>query len=135
MILRVVLRSALVLLLFTPLAACQRQVAEPTGQALYVRYCASCHGTDGRGQGPVADSLKQPPPDLTTLAQRTGGHLDERQLMAVIDGERLVRAHGPRDMPVWGAIFDKELEDEPFGFRVRLLRAQILAEYVATLQR
>lgn len=133
--LRALLRSALLLLPVASLAACQRQVAEPTGQALYIRYCASCHGADGRGQGPVAAALKQPPPDLTTLAQRAGGRVDERQLMTVIDGERLVAAHGPRDMPVWGAIFDKELEDEPFGFRVRLLRAQILAEYVATLQR
>lgn len=116
------------------LAACERQVAEPSGAALYQQYCASCHGIDGRGTGPVVPSLRQPPPDLTTIAQRSGG-FDERAMMAIIDGERLAQAHGPREMPVWGVIFDKELEDAPYGQRVRLLRSQILAEYLRSLQR
>jgi mono/diheme cytochrome c family protein len=109
--------------------------AEPAGKPLYVQYCASCHGLAGRGDGPVASSMRQPPPDLTTLAQRSGGRFDEREAMAVIDGARLVAAHGPREMPVWGAVFDKELEEAPFGARVRLLRAQVLADYLRTLQR
>ena len=121
-------------LLCDPLSSA-RSDTHPTGEALYARYCASCHGTDGRGNGPVASSLKQPPPDLTTLAKRSGGHFDERQVMAVIDGERFVAAHGPRDMPVWGAVFDKELEEAPYGTMVRLLRAQVLADYLARMQR
>lgn len=35
------------------------------GALLYRRHCASCHGTRGHGDGPVAASLAAPPPDLT----------------------------------------------------------------------
>jgi putative copper export protein/mono/diheme cytochrome c family protein len=35
------------------------------GAALYPGHCASCHGADGRGGGPAASSLKEPPADLT----------------------------------------------------------------------
>ena len=69
----------------------------PTGgAALYARYCASCHGADGRGDGPAAASLTPPPTDLTRLG--TG----VRELMGAIDGRRTIRAHGTAAMPVWG---------------------------------
>jgi mono/diheme cytochrome c family protein len=29
----------------------------PSGKQLYREHCASCHGSDGRGGGPVASSL------------------------------------------------------------------------------
>jgi hypothetical protein len=45
----------------------------------------------------------KPPADLTQLARKAGGQLDERALLEVIDGRRQVSAHGTRDMPVWGA--------------------------------
>ena len=128
---RALLSSFLLLLL----GACEREVAQPTGAALYQQYCASCHGPGGRGDGPVVAALRQPPPDLTTLAQRAGGRFDERHVMTIIDGERMLAAHGSREMPVWGAVFDKELQEAPFGVRVRLLRSQILADYLRTLQR
>jgi len=117
------------------LSACTSTPAEPTGEAIYLRYCASCHGTSGRGDGPVASSMTPRPYDLTTIAERSDGHFDERGVMAVIDGERWVSAHGSRAMPVWGAVFDAELEDSPFAMRVRLLRAQLLADYLRTIQR
>lgn len=109
--------------------------AEPAGKQLYLQYCASCHGTDGRGDGPAAAALKTPPTDLTTIAQRNGGKFDERQLMASIDGERFVAAHGSREMPVWGQVFDEELKSSRHAERVRLLRAQVLVDYLRTLQR
>lgn len=39
------------------------------GADLYVAHCASCHGADGRGDGPAAKGLPVPPADLTA------GHL------------------------------------------------------------
>lgn len=35
------------------------------GAKLFPQYCASCHGTDGSGDGPAAKSLPIPPADLT----------------------------------------------------------------------
>jgi mono/diheme cytochrome c family protein len=37
--------------------------------------CASCHGADGKGNGPVSEQLKVPPPDLTLLAKKNNGGL------------------------------------------------------------
>jgi|CXWL01.1.fsa_nt_gi mono/diheme cytochrome c family protein len=117
------------------LFACGRGPGAPSsGAVLYARYCASCHGVTARGDGPVAAALRTPAPDLTGLARRTGGHFDEPALIAVIDGRRLVQAHGPREMPVWGAVFDEELAEQPHTERTTLLRAQVLADYLHTLQ-
>jgi hypothetical protein len=115
------------------LAGCSPE-HEPAGDLLYRRYCASCHGVQGKADGPVAASLKRPPSDLTTLARRSGGRFDERYVIAVIDGERLVAEHGLRDMPVWGIVFDKELRDEPYTGYTVLLRARLLSEYLRSIQ-
>jgi hypothetical protein len=55
-------------------------------------------------------------------------------VIAVIDGKRLVAEHGPREMPVWGAIFDEELKDFPYTGYTVLLRAQVLADYLRSRQ-
>jgi mono/diheme cytochrome c family protein len=112
----------------------QEHGIHPSGEALYLRYCASCHGREGKGQGPVASALRQPPSDLTTLARRAGGHFDEADVMAVIDGRRLVAAHGPREMPVWGVVFEEELKDQPYPQYTGLLRSRVLADYLRSLQ-
>lgn len=43
-----------------------------SGAELYRKYCAVCHANDGKGNGPAPapSKFKEPPPDLTTLAQR-----------------------------------------------------------------
>jgi len=118
----------------TLLAGCRPAADEsPAGVVLYTRHCASCHGVSARGDGPVGGALRTPPPDLTTLARRAG-RFDEPDLVAVIDGRRVVQAHGPREMPVWGAVFDQELAGQPHAGRTTLLRAQVLADYLRTLQ-
>jgi copper transport protein len=35
-----------------------------TGQRLYQKHCQSCHGAEGRGDGPLAAGLEPPPADL-----------------------------------------------------------------------
>ncbi len=77
------------------------------GRDLFTFYCASCHGVDGMGRGPVASALKTPPPDLTTLAQRGGDTFPAERVESFVTGksERSTGAHGSKDMPVWGPIF------------------------------
>lgn len=75
------------------------------GKKLYETNCASCHGIDGRGIGPVAVALKTKPTDLTQIAKKNQGKFDEIHVLAFIDGEKTVSAHGTREMPVWGTRF------------------------------
>jgi len=107
------------------------------GEALYRRYCASCHGLLGHGDGPVAESLRPQPPDLTRLQARYGGRYPLEEVMRAIDGRRTIRAHGDSAMPVWGEVFEKELREQeaPYTRRTALLQVQAIAEYIRTLQR
>jgi len=87
-----------------------------SGQELYMRFCASCHGEEGHGDGPVASAISVTVPDLTGIMQRQGDQFPEQQLREIIDGRSVVIAHGTRYMPVWGYEFwveqgaDKEAE-------------------------
>ncbi len=76
-----------------------------SGQEMYKGYCAVCHGTIGKGDGPAASALKVPPPDLSTLAAKNGGKYPALKVSAVIRGENIPAAHGSKDMPMWGNLF------------------------------
>lgn len=73
-----------------------------SGEELFERFCASCHGFEARGDGPVAGSLNVAVPDLTRLSERRGGRFPAQEVRETIDGRSLIRAHGTRAMPVWG---------------------------------
>ena len=105
------------------------------GKEPYIQYCASCHGEDGRGGGPVSGYLKVKVPDLTLLKKNNKGIYPLDNVMSAIDGRRTVRAHGDRKMPVWGEIFRKEAEGGKYSELQTLLKAKLIAEYVATIQK
>ena len=76
------------------------------GGDLYRFYCASCHGREGKGDGPVASALNRLPADLTTIAKRNGGRFPADRVERFVSGDREPTvAHGPAEMPVWGPIF------------------------------
>ena len=77
---------------------------DDTGSQLFRTYCASCHGTTGRGNGPLAEQLRRMPPDLTQFTKRNGGMFPSERVYRIIDG-RDVPIHGDREMPVWGDAF------------------------------
>jgi mono/diheme cytochrome c family protein len=104
----------------------------PDGEALYVAYCASCHGRGGRGDGPVADYLKIPPADLTSIARRASGVFSAYQVGRIIDGRQIVRAHGDAAMPVWGDAF-KILSPGISEAEVRA-RIDALVKYLEAMQ-
>ena len=88
------------LFLTTPAMVCANDIDE--GQKLYVQHCAACHGIRGDGHGPLEPELAKPPPDLRLLSNKYGKPLPEDQIARFLDGRADVKAHGPRDMPVWG---------------------------------
>ena len=76
-----------------------------SGKGMFDAYCASCHGTDAKGDGPAASALKMPTTNLTTLTVKNGGTFPAAHVAAVIQGDSMTAAHGSKDMPVWGPIF------------------------------
>ncbi len=100
---------------------------------LYLRSCASCHGVDGRGDGPVAPALVVPPADLTRLAARYGGTFPRDVVIEVIAGERELAPHGTREMPVWSQRFGTGTAAAASIYARR--RLELLADHVASLQR
>ena len=101
------------------------------GDNLYKAYCASCHGLDAKGNGPMAKWLKAAPSDLTRIAARNGGKFPLERIDRVISGEEaLPSGHGTRAMPVWGPIFSEVARDQDLG-RVRI---DNLARYLRDIQ-
>ncbi len=116
----------------------QAQQRVDVGKREFESNCASCHGRDGKGSGPISDLLRRSPPDLTQLAKKNGGVLPMNRLYEVIDGSN-VPGHGTRDMPVWGRdyrIKDAEHYGEVAYDPEALVRARILAllEYINRIQ-
>lgn len=80
-------------------------LAQASGMELFGQFCASCHGPSGRGDGPVAPTLKAKVPDLTPIGARDGSFPAQR-VRDMIDGRAMIPAHGTREMPVWGYEFE-----------------------------
>lgn len=104
-----------------------------SGHASYMAYCASCHGPEGRGNGPVAEVLTTQPADLTQLRAQYGGVYPIDSVYAYIDGRADVQAHGTREMPVWGNVW-AEVEGRAVAPEQVDRRIRELVEYIRTLQ-
>lgn len=76
------------------------------GRSEFQSSCATCHGVDGKGKGPVAEQLKVPPSDLTTLARNNNGVFPASAVYEIIYGSKTIPAHGSREMPIWGERFN-----------------------------
>ena len=110
------------------------RAAEDEGREVFLRYCSSCHGAGGKGDGPVAETLKVKPADLTQISKRHGGKFPGTRVMQIIDGTETIRAHGAGEMPVWGEVFK---EGGPAGIEPRAKaagRVSILTNYVESIQ-
>lgn len=104
----------------------------PPGKQIYKEHCAACHGADGRGNGPVAHSLRKPPADLTTLAKRHGGAFPEEYVTNVLRFGLGFSAHGSSEMPVWGPIFQ---DLEHYNEAAVRQRIKNIREYLESIQR
>ena len=112
------------------------------GQREYESKCAMCHGATGKGDGWLSGHLKRGLPSLTQLKKSNGGVFPFDHVYQVIDGRKEVQLHGPREMPVWGAVYRVESDkvyDSPLGQYFAddgMVRARILAliEHISRLQ-
>jgi mono/diheme cytochrome c family protein len=100
------------------------------GAKIFRNYCASCHGVNGNGDGPVAPTLKTKVPQLTTLTRRNHGAFPAAQVRSIIAGDEGRAAHGSREMPVWGPIFHQIENDQDLGY----VRLQNVTEYLGSIQ-
>ncbi|HSF58711.1 MAG TPA: cytochrome c, partial [Candidatus Binatia bacterium] len=62
----------------------------------------------GRGDGVMRRYLNIPPANLRQLAKKNGGKFPFWEVYRKIDGQTEVRAHGTREMPIWGDRFRAE---------------------------
>ena len=75
------------------------------GKELFVQHCATCHGLEATGQGPMAGVLIIKPANLTKLAASNGGAFPTARVVARIDGRDPLVSHGS-PMPVYGFFFE-----------------------------
>ncbi len=102
----------------------------PSGAELYKKHCEPCHGTDLKGAGPFPAPYRTPP-DLSTLSKRHGGKFPDAYVAKVLQTGVTMPAHGPAEMPVWGAEF--AATDRSDKAQVAL-RIKNLANYLKSLQ-
>ena len=109
------------------------------GKEEYEATCAVCHGLTGKGDGIYVKQLKEGAavPNLTELSKNNASVFPSTRLYEIIDGRQYVKAHGPREMPIWGTEYKvrsshviSTLNSEKF------VRARILAliDYIHSLQ-
>jgi len=126
--------AAALTLAYLPTAGAQA-IDEYSGAETFARFCASCHGASGQGDGPVSAALPIKVPNLTQLRARDGEGYDEEVLRKIIDGREPVIIHGTRYMPVWGYEFwVEEGADDDARERVDTI-VENLVDYIDSLQR
>lgn len=75
------------------------------GAELYRTHCATCHGIEATGQGPMAGVLVIKPSDLTRLSADNDGEFPVERVVKRIDGRDPLVSHGS-PMPVYGFFFE-----------------------------
>ncbi len=103
-----------------------KDISPTDGRGMFQSYCAPCHGTTGKGDGPAAVALTPKPANLTEFAKRRGGNFSARDFEDKMQGVAMAPAHGSSAMPVWGPVF-RQLGNEP-------IRIANLRSYIETLQ-
>ena len=76
-----------------------------SGEQLFKSYCATCHGADAKGHGPMGAQLTVPPPDLTVLSKSNSGKFPADRVAVVLKNGVNMPAHGTAEMPIWGSVF------------------------------
>ena len=113
----------------------REQVALQVGKQQYLKYCATCHGPNGTGDGVAAHLFKSKPTDLTTLAERNGGTFPMNELLNIVKGNAPIAAHGTREMPVWGEILGRPLDTSMNQQAVDNAEILVIGHYLESIQK
>lgn len=105
-----------------------KNVNATDAKGMFDSYCAVCHGKGGTGNGPAAKALAKVPADLTKISARNAGKFPDVRVRRYIQGADEVAAHGSRDMPMWGSLFNSLNRD------TAELRVAALADYIKGMQ-
>ncbi len=125
------------LVLIFMLALTASAAAAQSGKEDYVKYCAECHGSDGKGKGPTLQiiPMNPPPPDLTQLAEKNGGKFPFDEVVDTIDGRKNIPSHERLQMPFLGTTLQKPGQEfTPEGDAEVKKRIEAMARYVESLQ-
>ena len=119
-----------IVLLGTTLVGCGERsdsADSSAGQEIFDKHCAVCHGRGGNVR--LAAQSDPNTPDLRRIAERSPqGRLPRIMLAEIIDGRRIVQAHGNRTMPIWG----DQLDAEDGGTAEEKVNA--LVQYIESIQ-
>ena len=96
------------LVIFCAVAGAAEAQETEFGKASYERNCAVCHGSEGAGDGLVAELFAQKPRNLKKLAADNNGAFPFSEVYQAINGRRDIRGHGASEMPIWGEYFAAE---------------------------
>lgn len=111
--------------------AAQESEIIAAGKSEYQRYCMTCHGMEGKGDGLMTPYLTLRPTDLTTLRQRRGGQFPFWEVYRTIDGRKMLPGYGNGEIPIWGALFRWEESGRTDVVRGRILQ---LVYYLQSIQ-
>ena len=101
-----------------------------SGKDLFANYCVVCHGRDGKGTGPAANSLRVLPADLTLLSRKNGGKFPSSRVINILRGEADLPEHRQQEMPVWAPAFEATSTNNPGGPQ----RIGRLLKYIESMQ-
>jgi len=130
----------IVMLQFVAVLAAAPANSEPVatdgaGRALYVQYCAACHGENGEGQGHLESILSVQPVDLTQLKKTRGSAYSLEGLLRSIDGRGPFPGHTDSEMPVWGEVFLKD-RSAPIADQIQAAgKLLLITYYVDSIQK
>jgi mono/diheme cytochrome c family protein len=124
-----------VLILFLAAMGCSPD-SPSSGRTVFMSSCASCHGVQGRGDGPLAAELEVKPADLTKIAARRDGLWPMVEVMSIIDGYHR-RTIAREVMPIFGDLAEGDLVPFDAGdgrMTPTPVKLIALANYLETIQ-
>ncbi|WP_281857788.1 c-type cytochrome [Litoreibacter halocynthiae] len=122
---------AMAVAILAPLTAAAQDVE--AGGDLFMQYCATCHGVDAKGGGPMNSVLVIQPTDLTRLAAENDGVFPRVRAISRIDGRDPLVSHGS-PMPIYGQFFEGRGETIRGEDGVMIMTSQPVIDLVAYLE-